>query len=110
MKSYKVVNGTSYDIDTPERVVNILESARKNMTRLIVDYGDTITGQSWGERYDIKGYIGRSAGIVKIPLLVYNSRSMGGGALLDSSIIKISESKGGKVLYQHPQYKSAESI
>lgn len=106
-EKFKVVDGTSYHADTPDKVINILEESRKNKTRLILDYGDRTTGQSWGERYDIKGHIGRSTGEVKIPLLIYNARSMGGGGVLDNSIVKISAAKGGRVLYQHPDYKPA---
>ena len=104
---YHVVNGTSYHIETPKTVIDILEAARVNRTRIVVDYGDSATGKSWGDRYDIRGYVGRSTGINKIPLLVYNSRSYGGGAMLDNRIIKISESKGGRVLYQHSNYQPA---
>ena len=81
---YKVVNGTSYHINTHSTIVDILERARQNRTRIILDYGDTETGQSWGERFDICGYVGRSTGQSKIPLLVYNSRSLDGGEYLRS--------------------------
>ena len=104
---YKVVNGTSYHKETNESLVNILESARANNTRLVVDYGNIETGQSWGERYDICGYIGRSTGIDKIPLLIYNKRSLGGSCLLSHCIVKIMTSKGKNVLYSHPNYKAA---
>lgn len=57
-----------------------------------------------GETYNTCGYIGRSTGNHKIPLLVNNSRSHGGGALTDS-IVKISLAKGGKVLWQHKTYQ-----
>lgn len=107
MKQYKEVNGTFYDINTPQNIVNILEKAREQKFRIILDYGDTATGQSWGEIHDITGYIGRSTGKIKIPILVHNSRSFGGGGILDNCIVKISLSKGKAVLYQHPNYKPA---
>ncbi len=96
---YKVVNKTSYHVGTSDQVIEVLEQCRLNLTRILLDYGDTETGQSWGEMYDIRGYVGRSTGSIKIPLLVYNSRSIGGGSISTHCIIKISESKGGKVLY-----------
>lgn len=101
---YKIVNGIAYHEETNEIIVNVLEHVRHSRERIIVDYGDVKTGKSWGDSYDITGYIGRSTGTIKIPLLVYNRRSYGGGALLDHCIIKISLSKGKKVLYQHPNY------
>lgn len=103
---YKVINGTSYHSETSDKVISILEHCRINKLRIIVDYGDIETGKSWNECFDIIGYIGRSTGLNKIPLLVYNSRSMGGGGLLDDRIIKITTSKGKTVLYQHPNYSN----
>ena len=99
-KQYKVVNNTFYHIETADKVLEVLESVRRDRTRILVDYGDTKTGVSWGDVNDIRGYVGRSTGSVKIPLLVYNSRSYGGGALSTNCLIKISESRGGRVLYQ----------
>lgn len=104
MSEYKVVNGTSYDIRTSNEVIKVLETARQNNTRIILDYGDVETGKSWGDVYDITGRIGRSTGTSKIPILLYNRSSSGGVAILDRCIIKISESKGGIVLYKHPKY------
>jgi hypothetical protein len=104
MATYKEYNGTSYHTETKVLIVTILEIARKNKIRLVLDYGDILTGKSWNEIYGINGYIGRSTGTIKIPILIYNNRSIGGGAILDQCIIKISESKGKKVLYQHPTY------
>jgi hypothetical protein len=102
--TFKVVNDTCYDTTTPDKVIEVLETARQNRTRIKVDYGHN-DGQSWGEVNDITGYVGRSTGTAKIPLLVHNTRSMGGGALLTHCIVKIETSKGKRVLYQHPTYK-----
>lgn len=103
---YKVVNGTSYHRETPDHIINVLESVRNNQTRITVSYGDIETGRDWNEVYDITGTIGRSTGDIKIPLLVHNRRSMGGCALLDHCIVKIVRSRGKTVLYQHPKYYS----
>ena len=112
-KTYNIVDFNNvkiqFDSKTPQAVIDILLRCMRDKTRIVVDYGDVETGRSWNEEFDICGYVGRSTGTIKIPLLVYNKRSMGGGALLDSAIIKISESKGKKVLYQHPKwYKETE--
>ena len=104
-KEYKVINGTFYNVKTSDKVINVLESCKRNNTRIILDYGDTETGISWGEDYDIIGTIGRSTGSIKVPLLIYNARSRGGGVILDHCIIGISESKGKRVLYSHPLRK-----
>lgn len=92
-------NGTFYHEETPDEVVEVLERARENRTRLTLDYGDVKTGKTWGEENDIHGYIGRSTGRIKIPLLIYNTGSTGGGAILDHCIIGIYTSKGKRNLF-----------
>ena len=52
----------------------------------------------------VNGFIGRSTGSIKVPLLIHNRRSVGGPSLLDHCIVRVRESAGGRVLYQHPQY------
>lgn len=106
MEKYKVINGTSYDARTPDAVIQVLERARQYNTRIILSYGDIETGQDWNEIYDVTGYVGRSTGPTHIPILVYNSRSHGGGAILDRCIVKIVTSRGKEVLYQAKNYKA----
>jgi len=100
--TYKIINGTAYSIDTPNEVISILENARDNRIRIRVFYGDKITGRDWMEEHDTIGYIGRSTGKIKIPLLIHNRRSYGGGSLLDNCIVKITQNKN--VIYQHKNY------
>jgi hypothetical protein len=104
-KEYKVVNGTSYSVDTPQEVIDILEKYRgKRDTRIRVFYGDKNSGIDWNEENDTIGYIGRSTGTVKIPLLISKSNSSGGVALLDDYIVKITVDK--VIVYLHPTYDS----
>lgn len=103
-KTYQIKNGTSYDSRTNQSVIDCLENARLNKIRLRIHYGDIETGKDWNERYDVTGYVGRSCGSTKIPLLVFNTRGVGGGGILDHCIIKITLSKGKRVLYQQPNY------
>ena len=104
MKTYRIENGTSFDLRTPEEVVRVLENARLDHTRLHISLGDTTTGVDWLEEFETHGYVGRSMGLVKVPLLVANRRSLGGGAILDHCIVRIRTSAGGRVLYQNPKY------
>jgi len=102
-----IENGTTYKDWTSDKVIAVLESVRASHERVRVYYGDTQTGKSWGEEFGTMGYVGRSAGRVKIPLLIYNRRSMGGGALLDGCIIKIVRTSDNRVLYAHPEFHTA---
>lgn len=104
---YKLINGTSYHTETPQPVINVLENAKANKTRLRIYFGDISTGKCWNEQHDIFGYIGRSTGSVKIPLLIPKKNSYGGGGLSDNCIIKIKESKGKNVLYQAANFKQS---
>ena len=104
MQNYKNVNGTSYDIRTPEDVARVLENARLHRTRLHISLGDPETGLDWLEEFDTCGYVGRSMGPIKVPLLLANRLSTGGGAILDHCVVRIRRSAGGQVLYWHPSY------
>jgi len=104
--TYKVSeSGTYYHIETKDAVINALEKARANRTRVRLFWGDVETGKCWNDIYDITGTIGRSTGTVKIPLLIHNSRSMGGGGILTHCILKIKETgKNGRTLYQSDNF------
>ena len=101
---YKVINGTAYHNSTPQTIINILENARLTHKRIRIFYGDVETGKDWKEEYDTIGFIGRSTGNIKIPLLIKTERSFGGGALLDHCIVKITVDK--KTVYQHNNYNT----
>ena len=70
MKNYQTINGTSYDERTPDQVVAVLESARRDRTRLHISLGDTESGKDWLEEFEAHGYVGRSTGRIKVPLLL----------------------------------------
>lgn len=99
----EVESGTCFHQGTPEAIVDRLEDARINRYRIRLFLGDPKTGRDWGEENDVIGYVARSTGTIKIPLLIHNSRSMGGGAILDECIIKIMV--GRRTVYQAPGYQ-----
>ena len=107
---YQIVDGTAFHAKTPQRVMSIISEAlhTERRTRLSFAWGDTETGRDWGETYDIAGYIGRSTGRIKIPLLIPKINSHGGGAILDDCIVKIERKFYGdrkySVIYKHPKY------
>lgn len=92
--------GVSFSEGTPIDLCEKLLSLYANKTRVTLDYGNPLTKESWGDRYGINGSIGKSTGKVPILLLISNSRSTGGNAILTGVILSIKESKGKKLLYQ----------
>ena len=104
-EKYKISDsGTYYNVKTSDKIIRILEDIIRNKTRCRFYWGDTATGMDWGDTYDVRGTIGRSTNKVKIPILMYNKKSLGGTAILTHCIVKITTTKGGEVLYQHPNY------
>ena len=102
--SYKIVDGTYYSANTPDAVIRILEQSRRTGERIRIHNGDAITGRDWMGEWDVTGHVSRSTGSIKIPLLISSSRAIGGGGILDSSIVRIRATKGGADLYLHPLY------
>ena len=85
-------------------VAVLLNRLTESKQRIRLVYGDTETGKDWLQEYDVLGSIGKSMGTNQIPLLISNSRSTGGGAILEDCILKIVDVKSKKVLYQHDKY------
>jgi len=99
-----ILNGTSYSGFNPE-IARIIEKHRIRGTRLRFHWGDTETGRDWGDIHDVAGYVGRSCGPVKIPILVHNRRSLGGGAIMSSIVrIRYANKQDGGDIYRHELY------
>jgi hypothetical protein len=101
---YIIINDVAYNTQTPVQVVEILERSRLShrKIRLRIHYGDPATGDPWG---DIEtGYIGRSTGTTKIPIIIRKTTSFGGPGILDYCICRIDEktetNKNYKIVYQ----------
>jgi hypothetical protein len=106
-KEEKEYKGLWFNPATPREVKDLLvklnQEGKKNRIRIF--YGDPTSGKDWGEELDVLGYVGRSTGPTKIPLLIYDNRCIGGGAILCNCIVKIMDTSG-KTLYQHPTYEA----
>ena len=64
-------------------------------------YGDRKTGGSWNEEFDVLGRVGRSGGgRVREPILLSNSRSSGGPAVLVGSLVRVDDVAAKKTLWQ----------
>lgn len=99
--------GTWFNAKTDPIVKSVIEACRIDRTIVRVFYGHTEPGhpelgRSWMDEWDMYGYISRSTGLTKIPILVAPNGN-GGPGLLDACIIKII-TKGGRVLYEHPNF------
>lgn len=102
MKKLIEHRGMYFTKGTDERVMDILCDYCHTDIRIRIFYGNKKTGNDWCEIYDTIGYVGRSCGEQKIPLLINNKRSFCGGGILTDCILKITVDK--QVLYKHPKY------
>lgn len=106
---YRILNGTAYHAETPLACVNALERAREGDWRIRLWLGDTHgerAGEIWMSKWHVTGTLGRSCGRIKIPILLANARSMGGGGVLDHCIVRITLSGPPHTeLYRHPQFR-----
>ncbi len=104
-QTFKVTDeGTYYHVGTPDSLVHILEKARTNKTRVKVYLGDAVTGKDWMEESDKMGFIGRSSGPIKIPIIMKYEGAPGGTDLMPENIVKLSTAYIGTVLYQTKNY------
>ena len=105
--AYRVVSGISYGSRTPDAVVAALEAVRRSGERVRIRYGDVATGRDWLDEHDVEGRIGNSMGPTRVPLLIHSRRSLGGPALLDEAVVRVTTTGcRGRTLYVHPAYHS----
>ncbi|MDK2126768.1 hypothetical protein [Parachitinimonas caeni] len=96
--------GTWFDPKTPTAVRKILEQLRKSGERVRLFLGDTDSGLSWLDEFDVIGRIGRSCGTLKVPLLIGDESDAGGHAILDACLIRIQRLSDGEDLYRHEYF------
>lgn len=101
-----------YRSDTPEEVRAVIQTLYENKHRARFFFGDLETGTAWMEECDVTGTVGKSTGSKPCALLINNARSLGGGALSTSSIVKIIDITARNmpynsgVLYEHPTFNN----
>ena len=106
-KQIREPSGTYYHHDMPRAVIIALESARASGRRVRIFTGDQETGKCWDDEFDVVGRVSHSMGPIKIPLLIANTRSHGGPAILDQCVIGV-QSAPGIWLYRHPSLDLGE--
>lgn len=102
----EVVNeGRVFNISNVEpKVEEVLIQAWMLRQRLRIWYGDPETGRPRMDEHEVVGYVGRSMGPVKVPLLVHNARSRGGAPIAAHCIVRIDWIAERRTMYQHPKW------
>ena len=105
-REYKKVGNTFFHLETSDELARIIDGLINDHReiRVRIFLGDRATGREWGEEHDVAGYMGRSTGTRKIPLMINNRRSLGGPGLLDHCILKL-QTTAGRVLWQAENYQ-----
>lgn len=95
VNKYKITElGTAYHVDTPDKLVMLMETWRQYNNRITFHYG--ADGKEWGDKESCT--IGRSTGTIKVPLAIKTVRSHGGGAILTHCVARVTAGK--LTLYQ----------
>jgi len=100
-----------YGPDTPRELIDFFEDRLEEMQngdnyfhlceRYRIHYGDAYSGRAW-DRVDT-GSLTMSEDPIAF-MLLYNSRSETGPAVMVSNIVKIELTHGNTVLYRHPRF------
>lgn len=93
--------------ETPEPVKRALASLRGTDTRVRLFYGNRETGKTWQEENDVTGRVSASMGPCRVPLIIHNASSMGGGAIMADCILGIL-AKGGRWIYKAPNFDNGQ--
>ena len=96
---------TYFDPATDPQVAPVLERCRHNRRTVRLMLGDT--GRCWLSQFDVVGRIGRSTGMLKVPLLIEGDAS-GGVAILTNCVLRIVDWTSGRDLYRHPAYQAPD--
>ena len=99
-----LLKGLTFNNKTPLLVAKIIAEHARTGKRLRFWFGDIETGRSWEEEWDTVGHIGVSGGPQKVPLLMHQSNSHCGPAILTDCVIKIVDTKTKRTLYVHPLF------
>jgi hypothetical protein len=95
---------TYFDPGTDQKVLTLLEKYRLSGKMLRVFYGDPETGRDSCEEWDVVGCVGRSNGILKVPLLLVDGQDYG-SALMTNRLVRIMDVVTNKDVYRHALYQ-----
>ena len=100
-------HSTYFDPGTDPRLARVLETCRRDGSKVRLVLGDTGTGASWLDEFDVVGTVGRSTGLLKVPLLVEPGQA-GGTAILCAHVLALMAWDTGLPLYRHPRWQPPE--
>ncbi len=100
-------HSTYFNPGTDIKAARMLESCRIEERRVCLILGDIRTGVPWLEEHDVIGHIGRSFGILKVPLLI-EPGERGGSTILSAHLLAIVDWASGEFLYRHAAYREAD--
>ena len=110
---------TWYRAGTPKKVAAILEAARSSFsdnrhqgTILRLFYGDPQTGRDWAEEFETTGFIGRSMGPMRVPLIMEPllddvrdiTSSNCGGSINTVNVLRIIDVRRAEEVYRAKNY------
>lgn len=100
-----MLNGTTFTDETPGEVARCLDYALRSGDRVRLFYGDKATGKPWLDDSMVTGFVKRSSGQCKVPILMATRYSSFGPPILDSCIVAIQQGKYGTMVYRHPGFR-----
>jgi hypothetical protein len=98
---------TYFDPGTDAKVARALERCRRSNAKVRLVLGDADSGRCWLDEYDVVGHIGRSAGTLKVPLLIEPGAEYG-TAILTACLLRIIDWNSGRDLYRHPAFRTPD--
>lgn len=117
---HRASKATWFEPGTPQKVKQILSAANTSFnqhgpsgTILRLFLGDQQTGRDWCEENDVVGYVGRTNGTMKVPILleplILSKTSLSaahcGGPISTNSILRIIDVVTGAELYRAVNYE-----
>ena len=107
-KAIKLKSGELEEYPVDDNLINSILHCYNSRYRVrLWSCGDD--GIAWEEEFDVTGRIGKSCGNrFKIPLLIHDSRSYGGGAILTGRIGRIDIIASHRTIYKKDNFKIPE--
>lgn len=95
--------GTWFAADTPHLVQRTIDRLIHTEEAVRIFYGDPNSGRANTDEYGTIGRVHRSAGVLRVPLLIEEDEP-GGVPINDARIVRIVRLGDGRNLYRHPGF------